>query len=86
MKDFSQIRTDYSKLDLIPERMNKDPLVQAKAWINDAVSSKHPEPNSMTLSTLGLNNNPHSRIVLLKEITASSFVFYTNYTSSKQKK
>jgi pyridoxamine 5'-phosphate oxidase len=37
----------------------------------------------MTVSTIGLDGFPKSRIVLLKKFTYEGFIFYTNYTSEK---
>jgi len=37
----------------------------------------------MTLSTATADGRPSGRIVLLKELTAEEFIFYTNYTSRK---
>ena len=43
------------------------------------------EANAMTLSTLGLDGYPKSRVVLLKKYTYEGFIFYTNYNSEKGK-
>lgn len=42
-----------------------------------------PEPTAMTLATADANGRPSSRIVLLKEVDARGFVFYTNFESRK---
>src|SRR5207249_8017499 len=41
------------------------------------------EPTGMTLSTVGVDGRPSSRIVLLKGIDARGLVFYTNTRSRK---
>lgn len=43
------------------------------------------EPNAMTVSTVGLDGFPKSRVVLLKKYTHEGFIFYTNYNSEKGK-
>ena len=43
------------------------------------------ETNAMTLSTIGLDGCPKSRVVLLKRYTFEGFIFYTNYNSEKGK-
>ncbi len=41
------------------------------------------DPNAIALATVDAQGLPNVRMVLLKEITADSFVFYTNYESAK---
>jgi pyridoxamine 5'-phosphate oxidase len=43
------------------------------------------ETNAMTISTIGLDGFPKSRVVLLKKYTFEGFIFYTNYNSEKGK-
>ena len=42
-----------------------------------------PEPNAMSLATVGMSGNPSVRIVLLKDVDERGFVFYTNVESRK---
>jgi pyridoxamine 5'-phosphate oxidase len=42
-----------------------------------------PEPNAMSLATVGMAGNPSVRIVLMKDVDESGFVFYTNIESRK---
>ena len=42
-----------------------------------------PDPNAMSLATVGANGRPSSRIVLLKAFDQRGFVFYTNYEGRK---
>ncbi|PBK63151.1 pyridoxamine 5'-phosphate oxidase [Armillaria solidipes] len=79
-------RTQYNAAaSLSPQSVNSDPLEQFKAWFTEASSesSPVPEPESMALSTCTPNGVPSSRQVLLKQVDAKGFVFYTNYTSRK---
>jgi pyridoxamine 5'-phosphate oxidase len=39
----------------------------------------------MTVSTIGLDGFPKSRVVLLKKFSEEGFIFYTNYNSEKGK-
>ena len=43
------------------------------------------EVNAMTISTIGLDGFPKSRVVLLKKFNEEGFIFYTNYNSEKGK-
>jgi len=64
--------------------INNDPLQFFKIWFDEA--NQHPEieeANAMMLATLGLDDFPKARVVLLKALTDQGFVFYTNYQSEK---
>lgn len=60
-----------------------DPFAIARAWLAEAEASEPNDPNAMALSTVDAEGLPNVRMVLLKEIEADAFVFYTNYTSAK---
>lgn len=60
------------------------PLDQFRTWFKGVVEGGIvKEPEAMTLSTATLLGVPSSRVVLLKQLDATGFVFYTNYTSRK---
>jgi pyridoxamine 5'-phosphate oxidase len=71
------------KFELTEESIRKNPLEQFQLWMNEAISGNEKEPTAMILSTIDLNGNPESRVVLLKELTAKGLIFYTNYHSKK---
>ncbi|MGB8623309.1 MAG: pyridoxamine 5'-phosphate oxidase [Paracoccaceae bacterium] len=60
-----------------------DPFVLARAWLADAVQSEANDPDAIALATVDEAGLPNVRMVLLKEIEANAFVFYTNYESAK---
>ena len=62
----------------------KDTFVLFKKWYDLACKTEINDPNAMTLSTLS-NNQPSSRVVLLKSYDESGLVFYTNSNSKKGK-
>jgi len=65
--------------------VDKNPFIQFTKWYKSILDSNLNEPTVMMLSTADVNGNPSARIVLLKEIDDSGFVFYTNYRSRKGK-
>ena len=81
--DISHLRQEYTKFELDISTVNTDPFEQFKKWFDEASASDILEPNAMCLSTVGENQRPSSRIVLLKTISNSGFVFFTNYSSKK---
>ncbi len=60
-----------------------DPFVIAQSWLTEAEVSEPNDPNAIALATVDEQGLPNVRMVLLKEIEADAFVFYTNYTSKK---
>jgi pyridoxamine 5'-phosphate oxidase len=79
------IRKQYIFSSLDETKILSDPVEQFEVWLNEAIKCKEPEPTAMVLSTVDEHLQPHSRIVLLKEITPEGFVFYTNYEGGKAK-
>lgn len=61
----------------------EDPFALARAWLAEAEASEPNDPNAMALATVDAAGLPNARMVLLKEIEADAFVFYTNYESRK---
>jgi pyridoxamine 5'-phosphate oxidase len=60
-----------------------DPFALARAWATEAEASEPNDPNAIALATVDADGLPNVRMVLLKEIEADAFVFYTNYGSKK---
>ena len=60
-----------------------DPFALARAWLSEAEASEPNDPNAIALATVDATGMPNARMVLLKEIEAAAFVFYTNYNSAK---
>ncbi len=60
-----------------------DPFVIAQRWLGEAEATEPNDPNAVALATADARGLPNVRMVLLKEITADGFVFYTNYDSAK---
>ncbi len=60
-----------------------DPFVIARQWLADATLTEVNDPNAIALSTVDAGGLPNVRMVLLKDIEADAFVFYTNYQSRK---
>lgn len=77
------LRVSYDLAELTEDQAPADPQVLFHGWLNDALAHKLPEPNAMTLSTIGLDGAPTSRIVLLKGLDDRGFHFFTNYESRK---
>jgi len=84
MKEFlSKLRKDYSMMSLNESDVDANPIVQFEKWFVDATNAEVEEPNAMVVSTVDSNMQPHSRVVLLRDVGNGVFTFYTNYNSSK---
>lgn len=79
----SELRRNYSKGSLHREDLHPDPIEQFKIWFEQARSAGILEPNAMILATVDQNGQPFTRTVLLKDLDARGFVFYTNFNSRK---
>lgn len=60
-----------------------DPFAIARDWMAAAQPLEPNDPNAIALGTVDSTGMPNVRMVLLKDIEADAFVFYTNYTSRK---
>lgn len=79
-------RKSYEKSSLIRENLDENPIQQFRTWFYDVEKSGGlDEANAMTVSTIGEDGFPKSRVVLLKSYDENGFVFYTNYESEKGK-
>lgn len=60
-----------------------DPFELAKNWLSAAEETEPNDPNAIALATVDEDGLPNVRMVLLKDIEADAFVFYTNYEGKK---
>lgn len=81
----SDLRKEYTLNGLDTADVLADPIAQFRLWFNAALQANVPEPNAMYVSTVTEEGRPDGRIVLLKDILDTGFVFYTNYESRKGK-
>ncbi len=83
-KDLGEYRKSYEKSALMEGSISDNPLQLFQTWFYEVEKSDGiDEPNAMTVSTVGVDGFPKSRVVLLKKYTHEGFIFYTNYTSEK---
>lgn len=62
-----------------------DPFDIIRRWMVEAEQNELNDPNAIALATVDPSGLPNARMVLLKEVEADAFVFYTNYESAKAK-
>ncbi len=83
MSNIAHLRRDYALASLDLADVVADPIEQFRRWFDNATEAKVPEPNAMTLATVGGDGAPDARIVLLKGVDDRGFTFFTDYRSQK---
>lgn len=83
MMSIADLRKSYERAELDESASLADPLAQFELWLQQALNSELPEPNAMTLATVGADGRPSTRVVLIKGCDARGIVWYTNYDSRK---
>ena len=83
MQDIAHLRKSYERAELDEAASQADPLQQFSLWMQQALEAQLPEPNAMTLATVGADGRPSTRVVLIKGCDARGLVWYTNYDSRK---
>ncbi len=79
----ADIRKVYMKGSINLAELPENPFEEFKKWMEQAIEAQAEEPTAFVLSTLGEDQFPSSRVVLLKEFSEQGFVFFTNYHSRK---
>jgi pyridoxamine 5'-phosphate oxidase len=81
--NIADLRKSYERDSLDETNSAADPLTQFEHWLQQALAAELPEPNAMTLATVGADGRPSTRIVLIKGCDVRGIVWYTNYESRK---
>lgn len=75
-KDLSNYRMSYEKGALLKSNVPENPLELFQKWFHEVDNSDSiDEANAMTISTIGLDGYPKSRVVLLKKFTYEGLSF-----------
>jgi pyridoxamine 5'-phosphate oxidase len=80
----ADLRKSYSFAELDEkDASSSDPMAQFSTWFEQALAAHVPEPNAMTLATVGPLGRPSTRVVLVKGFDAQGLIWYTNFESRK---
>ncbi len=79
----ADLRKNYEHGALEEHESASEPLKQFETWLAEALTRGIPEPNAMTLATVGDDGRPSTRPVLIKGCSARGIVWYSNYHSRK---
>jgi pyridoxamine 5'-phosphate oxidase len=81
--NIADLRKSYERAELNETASESQPMKQFEIWFHQALEAQLPEPNAMTLATVGANNRPSTRLVLIKGYDQHGIVWFTNYQSRK---
>ena len=81
----ADLRKSYERAELNEEASSAAPGQQFSKWLEEAIAAQLPEPNAMTLATVGSDLRPSTRVVLIKGLDERGIVWFTNYESRKGK-
>ena len=79
----ADLRKSYERAELNEEASSAAPGQQFSKWLEEAIAAQLPEPNAMTLATVGSDLRPSTRVVLIKGLDERGIVWFTNYDSRK---
>jgi len=79
----SDMRKSYEMGELEEHSAAHQPLEQFSSWLHEAIERGVPEPNAMTVATVGSDLRPSTRVVLIKGYDERGIVWFTNYQSRK---
>lgn len=82
-KNFELLRHEYMLSGLDEKDVDHDPYRQFDAWFKASLEAKLPLANSMSLATANSAGRVSVRAVLMKDVDARGFTFYTNLESRK---
>ena len=82
-QELANLRKSYERAELSEDASEANPLKQFELWLQQALDAEIPEPNAMTLATVGSDQRPSTRIVLIKGCDERGIVWFTNYDSRK---
>lgn len=81
-KEMRDLRRDFNYGTLDVSEVPENPIELLKTWLEDAIKLEIKDANAMVLAT-STNNQPDTRVLLIRDIVDNGFHFYTNYGSKK---
>ncbi|MBI3228632.1 MAG: pyridoxamine 5'-phosphate oxidase [Burkholderiales bacterium] len=83
LPDIAAMRTDYAQKTLSEHDVLDQPIDQFGVWFAEAIAASVAEANAMSVATVDAQGRPSNRILLLKNVDARGFTWFTNYDSRK---
>jgi pyridoxamine 5'-phosphate oxidase len=83
MTHIADQRKSYERAELSEDASHADPMQQFDQWLKEAIQAQVPEPNAMTVATVGSDLRPSTRVVLIKGYDPRGITWFTNFESRK---
>ncbi|OGU58354.1 MAG: pyridoxamine 5'-phosphate oxidase [Ignavibacteria bacterium GWF2_33_9] len=83
MKFIDDQHREYNYNKFTEDSLSTNPFLLFGKWFENAAKKIKSDHNAFVLSTVNHDNQPSSRIVLLKHFDEDGFIFFTNYESQK---
>jgi len=81
-RDYRESESAVPPVD--PAALETDaPIALFEAWLAEASAHEPNDPNAMTVATADADGTPNARILLLKDVDARGFTFFSNAESAK---
>lgn len=84
-EEATRLRREYETEGLSAAAMSDDPFSEFDIWFAGVVAVDLAEPNTFVLATVGPDQQPSARAVLMKEFSSNGIVFFTNLDSRKSR-
>ena len=79
----TDLRKEYVQASLSDTNLPHDPVELFAAWFDEAIKARIFEPNVMSLSTVGADHRPSSRVMMLNGYDQRGFTWFNSYDSRK---
>ena len=83
--NYADLREQYKGKDFDVRDADTNPFLQFDTWFKEMMDLNVPDSNAVTVSTCSKEGRPSSRVVLLKGIDSTGFIFFTNYNGRKSR-
>ena len=80
---FNRLKGPADGFPIMSQKDTEDPIALFKSWFAEAARAEPSDANAVALATADAAGRPSARMVLLKDVDARGFVFYTNRESRK---
>ncbi|MEA5098642.1 MAG: pyridoxamine 5'-phosphate oxidase [Burkholderiaceae bacterium] len=79
----TDLRREYTQASLSDANLLADPIEVFSLWFDEAYKAQIFEPNIMSVSTVGEDGRPSSRVMLLNGHDSRGFAWFNSYNSRK---
>jgi len=86
MNELPDLHKSYEQGKLSEGLAARETAVQLRQWRNHPLAAKFPEPDAMTLATVGRDTRPCTRAALIKGGDVQGLACFTAYNSRKSQK